>query len=78
MTTKILRDKVLVIIGGTTGLAQCDGIEIRPGSDTLLPEGAVVSLTCCLPVGSAPDIANRTVVVTRAGCADLATVTPGE
>lgn len=64
-------------LGGTVGLAQCDGIAIKTGNTATLPEGAVVSLLCCAPVGTAPSIANRLVRVTANGCVDVNAALPG-
>lgn len=69
------RDVVLQYgLGGTVGLAQCDGIEIKPGNDTLLPEGSVVSLLCCALADNAPSIASRLLTVTGEGAAEVVPV----
>jgi Xaa-Pro aminopeptidase len=58
-------------LGGTVGLAQCDGIEIRPGNADKLPENAVVSLVCCALAGDSPSIASRLLQVTSSGANEV-------
>lgn len=54
-------------LGGTIGLAQCDGIEITAGSIAHLPAGAVVSLFCAALADDVGSIASRLVQVTSEG-----------
>jgi hypothetical protein len=61
-------------LGGTVGLAQCDGIEIRPGSEDPIPAGAVVSLTCCALAGDSPSVASALVHVEANGSREVAAV----
>jgi hypothetical protein len=58
-------------LGGTVGLAQCDGIEIVPGSNKSLPANCVVSLLCCALAGDTPSVASRLLLVIPEGSVEV-------
>ncbi len=58
-------------LGGTVGLAQCDGIEIVPGSKEKLPSDCVVSLLCCALASDSPSVASRLLLVIPDGSVEV-------